>query len=136
MSLPSDRSQRSRTAGFTLLEAMLAFAMLGMVLAATYNLSVRAMRHQIEAGEDYELTAMARALLDEYVLTYPAMPTSGTYKDVWEWWIAEAQQPVLDATEYDHYFEFVRITALVKKKSSTSAPLELSTVVARRAPGI
>ncbi len=134
--MPSDRPSRSRTGGFTLLEVMLAFAMLGMVLAATYSLSVRSMRQQIEARQDYELTAMARALLDEYVLTYPAMPTSGTYKDTWDWRITEAPQDVLEPTDYDYYFEFVRITALVKKKMSDSAPIELSTAVARRAPGI
>ena len=115
---------------------MLAFAMLGMVLAVTYSLSVRSMRQQIEVREEYELTAMARALLDEYVLTYPAMPTSGIYKDAWVWRITEAPQDVLEPTDYDYYFEFVRITALVKKKTSNSVPLELSTVVARRAPGI
>lgn len=132
----SDRLSRSHSAGFTLLEAMLAFAMLGMVLAATYSLSVRSMRQQIEVRQDYELTAMARAILDEYVLTYPTMPTSGTYKDVWDWQITEAPQDVLEPTDYDYYFEFVRITALVEKKRSDSAPIELSTVVARRAPGI
>jgi len=134
--LLSNPLPRSRSAGFTLLEAMLAFAMLGMVLTATYSLSIRSMRQQIEARQDYELTAMARALLDEYVLTYPVMPTSGTYKDVWDWRIIEAPQDVLEPTDYDYYFEFVRITALVRKKTFDSAPIELSTVVARRAPGI
>ena len=115
---------------------MLAFAIIGMVLATNYSLSVRSMRQQIEARQDYELTAMARTVLVEYVLTYPAMPKSGTYKDTWVWQIKEAPQDVLEPTDHDFYFKFVRITALVKKKTSNSEPHELSTVVARRAPKI
>jgi len=131
-----ERPSHSRAAGFTLLEAMLAFTMLGMVLATTYSLSVRSMRQQIDARQQYELTAMAHAVLTEYILTYPAMPTSGTYKNMWDWKITETPQGVLEPTDFDHYFEFVRVTAYVTEKASQVNPFELSTVMARRAPGI
>jgi type II secretory pathway pseudopilin PulG len=115
---------------------MLAFGLLGMVLAATYTLSVRSMRHQIEAKQNYELTSMARALLDEHVLTYPAMASSGTYKNTWDWQIKETPQAVLEPTQYDSYFRFVRITAKVKIGAANSEAFELFTVVARRGSGI
>lgn len=115
---------------------MLAFAMLGVVLVTTYSLSVRSIRQQIEARQGYELIEMARAVLDEYVLTYPEMRTSGSYKDTWDWQITEERQEALESTDYDYYFEFVRITAFVKRKASKNEPVELSTIVARRAPGI
>lgn len=128
--------QRASTAGSILLEAMLAFVVLGMVLTATYSLSVRSMKQQIQARQDYDLTAMAQAILDEYVITYATMPKVGTYKDTWDWRITEASQEVLEPTDYDYYFQFVRITVIVKKKVSNEKSLALSTVVARRGPGI
>ena len=136
MNLHIKRICRAPAHGFTLLEAILAFAVLGMVLAATYSLSVQYMRQQIEAQQDYELTTMARALLDEYTLTYPMMPTSGTYKNAWEWQITEASQEGLASTNFDHHFRFVRITARVKKKETDGTPYELFTVIARRALGV
>ena len=129
-------ARRTPTRGFTLLESMLAFAVLGMVLAATYSLSVRSMVQQTKARQGYELTTMARAILDEYVLTYPKMSTSGTYKNTWEWHITEELQEVLEPTKYDHYFRFVKITAWVQKKITGEVTYELFTVIARRAPGV
>ena len=127
---------RAPICGFTLLEAMLAFAVLGMVLATTYTISVRSIRQQMEARQDYDLTIMARAILDEYVQTYPQMQKSGTYKNTWDWQISEEPQEVLVRTDYDYYYRFIRITVRVEKKETGGKAYSLFTVIARRAPGI
>lgn len=133
MNLPSSKPKRSHRAGFTILEAMLAFAVLGIVLASVYTISIRSFRHQTDALSDYELSAMARAVLDEYVVTYPAMESSGTYEDRWSWIISEEPQPPLKPTSLDQHFSFVKITASVWVVETDNRPHELSTVVARRA---
>lgn len=133
--MPSDAPSRGKTRGFSLLEAVLSFAVLGIVLGATYTLSTRSMRHQINAQKDYEQTIMARALLDEYVLTYPAMPNSGVYKNVWQWRIVESPYRPSVPTSQDVFFEYVTVTARTSRIDAPSRSVELSTVVARRAPG-
>lgn len=107
-----------------------------MVLATTYRLSISNVRQQVETKQEYQLAKMARALLDEYVVTYPTMSKTGIYKNMWSWRISETPQEVLEPTDYDHYFSFVRITVEVTPQEGTGQPLSLSTVVARRGPDI
>ncbi|WP_282092530.1 PulJ/GspJ family protein [Epibacterium ulvae] len=134
--MPSKKPLRSSNAGLTLLEVMLAFAIMGMVLATSYSLSIRLMSQQISTQEEYELSVVARAVLEEYILTYPKMPMFGSYENTWDWRIEEKPQEVLEPTDYDYYFEFIHITAQIRKRNSNTRNLGLSTVVARRAPDI
>ena len=132
MKLFSERTRRVRVQGFTLLETMIAMACLGIVLGSIYSLSTNLTRKQLEAKTEYELTMMARALLDEYVVTFPLMPTSGVYKDTWDWVIVENPQDVLEPTMHDHHFDFVAVSVHVKRRGSNQEAQEYYTVVARR----
>lgn len=130
LSDPTDRNNRS---GFTLLESVLAFAALAIVLTSLYTLTAGAFQRQIEAEADFESAAMARAVLEEYVATYPAMPKVGTYADRWDWQISETPADGLRPTRMDKYFAFIRITAEVRRTGAEGeTPYSLSTIVARR----
>ena len=113
---------------------MVAFGILGMMLAAAYTTSVRSLRAQNSAIQQHQMTTMARAILDEYIVTYPSMASQGTYKGVWKWSVEEQAATVLETTQYDRFFQFVRVTATVANATSETEPVSLSTVVARRAP--
>ena len=111
-------------------------AAVSVVLVSVYSVSAGLMDRQAKAQRDLELAQVARALLDEYVVTFPQSDTSGTYKDTWDWLIRETPYVPEHKTEHDHLFRFVEVTAEVKRSGSTRAPYALSTIVARRAPGI
>lgn len=135
MNLPSNPKAHVRSAqsGLTMIEAMLAFVILVMVLVAAYGLIARNMTVQSSAKARYEMTAMARAVLDEYVVTYPRMEAEGTYGDFWQWSVTEELAPRLMDTDMDRYFRFLKITVTVSENDSDRPPVTLSTVLARRA---
>ena len=122
---------RSQKTGFSLLECMLAFAAAGIILSGVYTVAIRSSQQQIHAEQDYAAHAMARAILDEYTLTYPAMQRSGTYRSQWVWLINEESIKPIQPTEFDTYFNFVKVTATVNN-DDTGSTAQLKTIVARR----
>ncbi len=130
--MPSDSSRRSPVRGFSLLETLISTACLGVVLVGVYSISTRLSRSLVDAKSEYELTMMVRALLNEYTITYPAMPTYGIYKDRWEWEIREVTEQGLKPTKHDHYFKFVKIILTISQVNSKRDAKEYSIVVARR----
>lgn len=127
---------RNRLLGFSLLETILAFSILGVVLVSVYSVIFGGFKRQALAETQYELTMMARARLDEYVATFPEMPQQGVYKDTWVWTITEERIEGLKPTSMDAYFEFFEIKAEVRLVASDQGTSQtLSTVVARRGPG-
>ncbi|WP_424831383.1 type IV pilus modification PilV family protein [Ruegeria sp.] len=131
-----DSSQRKCDRGFSLLEVMIAMACVGLLLTTIYNMSVSLTRKQAEAWMSYENTAMARALLDEFVTTYPQMPTSGNYKSKWDWRITEEMQPASETTEFDNNIELIRVTVEVRRVGAVQDPFYSSVVVSRRNGGL
>jgi len=125
-------SARSPRRGFTSFEVMISVALLGLVLVTGYQITSRLTRHQAEAVMGLEEIAMARAVLDEYTVTWPVMPRSGIYKDTWEWTITETPQPVLDRSDYDELFEFRRVSVEIRRKHSDRAPVQYFTVLSKR----
>jgi len=107
-------------------------ASLGMVLGMVYNVTTYLARKQMDAQAQYQLTMMARAILDEYTVTYPKMRSSGVYKGIWEWEVTEAPQDVLEPTQLDSYFSFVNVSVSLRDIESGRELREFYTVVARR----
>ncbi len=133
MNLRSEKNRRSLVAGFTLLEAIMSLALVGVILGTIYNLSIRSLRVQVEAQQEHELAQMAKAVLDEYLLTYPRMASTGTYKNTWRWQIEERAEPYLEQPANDRVFEIIRVTVRVTRTEGTSEPFEMFTVTARKA---
>ncbi|MDA7425613.1 prepilin-type N-terminal cleavage/methylation domain-containing protein [Thalassococcus lentus] len=131
-----DSQPRSNNRGFSLLETLLSMAAVSVVLVSVYSVSAGLIDRQAAAQRDLELAQVARALLDEYVVTFPLSDTAGTYKGTWDWFIREKPYVPDHKTEQDHLFRFVEVTAQVNRSGSTRAPYVLSTILARRAPGI
>ncbi|WP_425339668.1 type II secretion system protein [Parasedimentitalea huanghaiensis] len=126
-------THRSRSSGFTLLEAMLAMAILGMVLAGIFTVTSRSLSQLGLATRELNDSEMARALLDEYLGTYPEMPASGTYQGAWSWQVREEQTIGLQPSQMDESISFIRVTVTVERLNSRLAtPLSLTATTARR----
>lgn len=113
MKLPS---KRHRNSGFTLLETLLALACAAIVLGAFYALTIQSSRSLQSAKQTYELSEVARAMLDEYIVTYPMMESKGNYGARWDWYVDERAYVPDHQTSQDHHFEFVEVTVTVSRK--------------------
>jgi general secretion pathway protein I len=90
------RRERSRSAtGFTLLEVVVAIALMGAVLAAALELLAVGLRSAKTAGEYTQAVLMARLKLDELALQEPEpMSSDGTFGEAYRWTdeVAPAEQ--------------------------------------------
>lgn len=119
--------------GFTILEAMVSFVLLGIFLSLVYSQWSRGIQQQAESKKRYELSAMGDAVLDEYITTYPHMAASGQYMNTWSWKVTETAEAALMATKQDTHFKFVRITVKIRQTGTTDEPFTAFTIVARPA---
>ena len=127
--MPSDRRLQH---GFTLLETLMALAVTSLILGAFYALTLQSSRGQSQAILTYEQSEFARALLDEYITTYPQMATTGNYMDTWTWQIREQPYTTEHQTSQDMYFDFVEVTARIATNGEAAESYRLSRIVARR----
>jgi len=110
-------------------------AILALVLGTTYSVTARALSQEVRAANEADLTIMAAAVLDEYVITYPAMGRAGVYKDRWTWSVSEVpHRPKLN-TDFDDNFAFFEVTATVSATNAPNVTKSITTIVARRGPG-
>jgi prepilin-type N-terminal cleavage/methylation domain-containing protein len=123
-------------AGFTLLECMVAFAAASIILVVSISVIVEGLSKQAAGEREVLALALARALLDEYVHTYPLMASSGVYSEKWAWYIEEKRVRGLRETMLDERFEFVEVTSFVSLFGSPGeTAFSLSAVVARAQAG-
>ena len=134
MKLPFRSPRRHQQRGFTLLETLLAFAIVGLVLGGSYSLSIRSATKLNTTKERYLATEFARSLLDEFIYTTAPPAGTGRYKNVWDWEISSAQVPGLRTTALDPHFAFYEVTAKITRTNSPDLdPIVLKRVAARRA---
>lgn len=117
--------------GFTLLETLIAFAIGTLVIGTGFVVVGQALSRQVQLEARLNLSQFARATLTEYVVTYPAMPTSGIYAERWEWQITESLLPTPDLSVIGLPMQYFEIGITVRE---VGEPLDvhLNTAVARR----
>ncbi|MEP4035214.1 prepilin-type N-terminal cleavage/methylation domain-containing protein [Pseudophaeobacter sp.] len=131
--MPSDPKPSAPTAGMSLLEVMVAFALLSLVLVVVLNASSTLKLLQAKSIQKYEATAFARATLDEYIATYPSMHKTGSYKDSWEWTISESLHVQERLAVPTRHFDLIEIEVSIRKFGNLGAREgTISTVIARR----
>ncbi|MEX0301155.1 MAG: prepilin-type N-terminal cleavage/methylation domain-containing protein [Leisingera sp.] len=132
--MPFNSVLRHRERGFTLLETVLAFAVLGMVLSGLYTVSARSTRQLADARNTFLAGEFAQSMLEQYILTTPPPPSSGTYKRTWDWQISEQQVSGLQPTSLDKHFAFYEVSVVVTRHGLPDSPSAvLSRTVAREA---
>ena len=105
---------------------VLAISLTGLLVVISRSVS-----GQFESIQDYEITAMARTVLEEYVVTYPAMAKEGTYRDRWSWTITERPAERIRPSPYDPNFDLVEVRVSVKALGRGDS-VNLATVITRR----
>lgn len=126
------KSLRNLRSGFTLLEVLLAFAILNFSLVTLFTIATRTTSAAAQARAELENAQFARSVLEEYVTTYPLLTTEGEYAGRWSWEISETQQPPIEENAQNEVFRLIRVTVMVRPPNSSGPDYELSTVVARR----
>lgn len=135
MILRSDAARRPRLGnrGFSLLETLVAFALVAVVLAAIVPiLPVQSTRvHQ----RLYRLhaTEFAYSVLEEYRVTYPQMQAQGR-SGPWHWQVTEANFNPVEPDALDGLVQYVELTVTVWVDDERDSAISLTTMVARPAP--
>lgn len=91
MTLPSD-PVRNRRRGLSLIEAMLAMALLALVLGVALGGTGRTLRLTAERTDEAWLSELARSLADEYAVTRDRAMLQGRTDPAWRWRIDERKR--------------------------------------------
>ena len=91
MTLRSDPA-RNRRRGLSLIEAMLAMALLALVLGAALGGTGRSLRLTAERTDEAWLSELARSLADEYAVTRDRALLQGRTDPDWRWRIDEGKR--------------------------------------------
>lgn len=88
--------------GFSLVETLVAFVVLGLVSTALYRGFIDGSAGTSGALAQYETTEAGRALLEELVVLHSPsdLPTAGTYADHWDWRLTVERRYVPEVTRY------------------------------------
>lgn len=125
---------RDPNSGFTLLESLIAFAILAMVIGAGYAILSQSLGRQARLAQDLELSRFARTILIEYAVTYPKLPGRGVFDERLSWEITEEQQS-FTAPERMALPNVIpiKVIAEVRRVDGNVTPLRFATVLLRGA---
>lgn len=105
------RFKPSNQSGFTLLETLVAFALLAISITVIYRVGTSIIGNSLRQTQLYTMTEFARSQLDEIVELGSNRPRSGTYRDTWDWRTTIEPVTELPATYLDktHYVAHITI---------------------------
>lgn len=135
MNLPFEKTAtatRSGRSGFTLIEVMIAFAIVALVLTTVAVTLSGAATQQTNRLRELWLSEFARSVLDEYAETGPGMPPSGQAKGGWYWEVGEKAASPNPPGPLDQDLGYVAVTARVWNVAAPDQVFEVSTLLARR----
>ena len=112
--------------GFSILETLVAFALVAMVLAVFYRTTGTTLVHANQSLGQYQRTELAKAVLDEY-LVLPDFPNEGEFGNRWVWKILISDITDIPATRYDTLIGVKRITVEVSERASPNQKTVLFT---------
>ncbi len=134
MKLLYNADHRCETRGFTLLETILALALMGVVLSGVYALSARSTAQASQAKQSFLANEFARSLMDEYLLANSTLPETGTYKDTWNWKISERETLGIEETPVDGEFSFIEVSIEVSEHNNANFNAVVLTAITTRKP--
>jgi len=120
-----------KTAGFSLLEAMISFAVAAMILTLVISGLVRTAGLPVRVTSKYFQSEMARSLLEEFAVTFPEIKQAGTYREQWEWRTSVRKISPLEPTKFDTLIEFFELSVEIRDIGQSENKKEYSMVIAR-----
>lgn len=135
MILPSSRALRAvrnAQSGITLLEVLVAFAIVAVVMVSVFESLPWLAMQQAKRLHDLWLSEYARSVLEEYSVTGPSVATSGQSPGGWHWQISETDVRPNPLGPMDTDMGYVSATARVWNESEPNSVTEANTLLARR----
>lgn len=141
--MPSERpnprrvTRRRAASGFTLLEVLLAFAMLTTVTGATLQVTSATLRDNAIRLERAWLAELARSVAEEHLVTRPAAGLQGSLLGSvsdWHWRIEERPARAEPGLPPEALGRIVEVTVSAWKASAPERMVTLESLVADGAP--
>lgn len=120
---------RRRKSGFTLLESLVAFAIVSLVAGTAYLSLASSYARQAHVMRNLEMARLARALLTEYSATWPAMADEGVLGERFFWLISDT--PMAQQSNKQAIPQLRKIEITVRESETLRAPFRMSTVFTR-----
>ena len=121
--------------GFTLIEVMIAFAILGLSLSSLYGVFAGSLSRMRRDAQLAEGTLLAQSLLSRAGLEFPALQES--YQGEWEGYNYQLTQHWMDTSDNSARTpQLLRVTARVRRGSGSGpVDIELATIKLVPRPG-
>lgn len=119
---------RRKDGGFTLLETIIAFAILSLVIVASYATINQILDREKKALASLEASEMASSILEEYIVTKDTALFENTYRNTWSWNLSEHRVPPIIATRFDNRFNYTEIKLELWKLSTPKVKYNYQTV--------
>lgn len=123
---------RPRNRGVLLIEALIAIALLSSVVVAGLVTLFYAARVDSNRRSLTWLAEFARSKTDEYIVTYPSVPSSGTVDGKWSWKIEESRVWPDGKSRFDRDIALYELAIRVWNEGRPAQIYEDATIMARR----
>ena len=122
---------RTANSGFTLLEALIALALLVLVLSTAIPAVTGAAARQAGRLNALHATEFAASVFEEYRVTFPQMETVGEDESGWNWQIAETPVAPDGRTSLDSAMQLIEMRLTVWHRDRTANKYDFTSLVAR-----
>jgi type II secretory pathway pseudopilin PulG len=124
--------RRHPTAGFVLLDALVAFAIAAVALTVLFALLPGSATRQSERLNRYLATEFAFSVLEEYRVTFPQMSAAGEDPTGWSWSVEETKSKVQDNSA-DNLIVYADVTVTAWHRDRPDLQATLNATIARPA---
>jgi type II secretory pathway pseudopilin PulG len=123
--------RRNPTAGFVLLDALVAFAIAAVALTVLFTLLPRGASQQSERLNRHLAMEFAFSVLEEYRATFPQMSAEGEDPYGWSWSIVETKD-TLQTRAPNPLIVFANVTVTAWQRDRPNSRATLNATIARR----
>lgn len=122
---------RAAQSGFTFLEVLISLALTASVMGVVIVTFSHAATLQTELLHSLWRSEFAVSVLEEYKVTFPAMPETGTTADGWQWQITESEANPNPPGSLDAEMTYVAINVKVWQRARPEDTYSATTLIAR-----
>jgi type II secretory pathway pseudopilin PulG len=124
-------ASRNRSAGFVLIDALVAFAIAALALTVILSVLPTTAVQQGERLNRHLAMEFAFSTLEEYRVTYPQMRADGEDPSGWSWSIVETDLPT-DAASATASITYVEVSVTTWHRDRPNVRATLQATIARR----
>ena len=126
------QSRRDKRRGFSLLEVLLAVAVIGLLAIPTFTALSNAASQEMRRVARFQMHEFALNLLEERLGVRDFTEEQGIYHDRFAFEVSVDDYPRPAQTRFDELIRFTRLTVVVEIEGADFRPVEVSQFVARK----